>query len=149
MCNSARSHPVEPITTTLSLCAILDSIIQSLLSVCPGQWSARTETEGGRKAAEVRESKERERQEPEPAPVTNHQRPAPPPGAPVWTLAANYSLSLVETKFMAPSWSCSWHHKLNRQTVLESEPTASSPEKRRRPKHRKHGRVKTRGFIIF
>lgn len=156
MCNSAvcyRSHPVEPIPTTLSLCAILDSIIRSLLSICHGQWSAHTETEGGRKAAEVRENKERERQ-------TRHQYQNQLQlqttrdqlhcrELRVWTLAANYSLSLVETKFMAPSWSCSWHHKLNWQTVLESEPTASSPEKRSRPKHCQHGCVKTPGFIIF
>lgn len=37
-------------------------------------------------------------------------------------LAANYSSSLVETKFMTPSWRSLWHHKLNWQRVLGSEP---------------------------
>lgn len=132
MCDPRQYHPITPAHLSC-------------------QWSAHTGTEVDRKAAEVRENKERERQ-------TQHQNQLQLQTTRdqlhcrelrVWTLAANYSLSLVETKFMAPSWSCSWHHKLNWQTVLESEPTASSPEKRRRPKHCKHGCVKTRGFIIF
>lgn len=134
MCDPRQLHPITPVHLSWSMI------------------SAHRDR-GGRKAAEVRENKERERQ-------TRHQNQNQLQlqttrdqlhcrELRVWTLAANYSLSLVETKFMAPSWSCSWHHKLNWQTVLESEPTASSPEKRSRPKHCQHGCVKTPGFIMF